>query len=341
MNNYKLEIKLEFIPGLKDVVLDEINQNLNLSVTEKKENFVYLNFIENISLIKELRSILRGYIVTQNISYNPHYVSKHKSIIGNIISIINKNTKDSFKSFKIICAGSDSPEVRSIADYIQDTYKLIEDEDADLKVHIIKIKNIWEVGVQISKRPLSVREYKIRNMDGAMDPTIAHSLNYLCSLKDFNSYLNIFSGSATLLIEAAHYYPHLKKFVGFDNSKECISLAIQNIREAGLIKTIKLKEEDIFNNPQLGKFDVITSDLPFGMLVSKYEDLEELYQYFIDYCENTLNPGGVLGVYTSNHKMLKKIIKKSNFKITKELKLKLFTSTNTRLYPKILICCYK
>jgi len=341
MNDIKFEIKTEYIIGLKDIVINEIKQNPDLQIIENREDFIYLNYIEDLSQIINLRSIVRAYIVAQGSNYNPHFISKHKSIIGNFIDIVKKNIKDQFKSFKIVCAGSDSPEVRSIAQYVEDTYKLNEEKDADIKIHITKTKNIWEVGVQLTSRPLSTRDYKIKNMEGAMDPTIAYAVNSLCRLEDSHSYLNIFSGSATLLIEAAQCYPGLKKLIGFDNSKEYLSLAMQNIRKANLITRIKLKEENIFNNPQLGKFDVITSDLPFGMLVSKYHDLEELYQYFIEYCQNTLSPKGTLGIYTCKHDILKKMIRKSQFKIINELKLKIFTSANTYLYPNIIICKFK
>lgn len=341
MNTSKFEIKLEFITGLREVVLSEVSQNSDLSVVKSEDDFVYLKFVEDISKIKIIRSIVRAYIVVQGSNYNPYYILKHKSIIGNIIDTVRNDTQNEFHSFKIVCAGSDSPEVRSIAKYIEDTYKLTEEKDADMKIHITKTNNIWEVGAQITSRPLSSRSYKEKNMSGAMDPTIAYALNSLCELENAHSYLNIFSGSATLLIEAGQCYPNLKKLVGFDNSKEHLSLAIQNIRKAGLITKIKVKEEDIFDNPQLGKFDVITSDLPFGMLISKYEDLEELYQCFIDYCEETFNTQGVLGIYTNNHEMLKKIIQKSKFQIVKELKLRIITSTNAYLYPNILICAFK
>lgn len=341
MNTSKFEIKLEFISGLRGVVLSEISKNLDISAIKSEDDFIYLKFVEDISKIKNLRSVVRAYIVVRDSNYNPYYISKHKSIIGNIIDIIQNNTLDQFKSFKIVCAGSDSSEVRSIAKYVEDIYKLTEEENADMKIHVTKTNNIWEVGVQMTSRPLSSRNYKERNMSGAMDPTIAYALNSLCELENAHSYLNIFSGSATLLIEAGQCYHDLKQLVGFDNSKEHLSLAMQNIRKAGLITKIKIKEEDIFDKPQLGKFDVITSDLPFGMLISKYEDLEELYQCFIDYCEEILNTQGVLGVYTNNHEMLKKIIKKSKFQIVKELKLRIITSTNAYLYPNILICAFK
>ena len=152
------------------------------------------------------------------------------------ITSINGN-KDKFKTFKITCAGSDSPRVRGIAEYIQRTYGLTEKEESDMKIHIIKkLDEIWEIGVQITSRPLSSRDYKVKNMSGAMDSTIAYAVNSLCELENVDSYLNIFSGSATLLIEASQCYPNLKQLIGFDNNKKSISLAIQNIKKAGLIK---------------------------------------------------------------------------------------------------------
>ena len=105
-----------------------------------------------------------------------------------------------------------------------------------------------------------------------------------------------------------------------------------------MIKQIQLKEKNIFDKPNLGKFDAITSDLPFGMSISKNENLEKLYQSFIEYCQETLNNEGRLVIYTSEHETLKKIISESKFEIIKTLDLKFMTSVNAYLHPKIFVC---
>lgn len=339
MNESGHKIKLSFITGLGDVVLNEISQYKGLHVDNKGESIFYLDYIQNLNKIKHLRSISQAYVIIQDSKFNPLYIVKHKSILSDLINTVILGDKNAFKSFKVICAGPNSPEVRGIAEYIQKTYGLIEKREADLKVHIVKNPDkIWEIGVQITPRPLSFRDYKIKNMSGAMDPTIAYAINSLCNLGNVSSYLNIFSGSATLLIEAGLSYPNLNQLVGFDNDKKHISLAIQNIKKAGLIKRIQLKEKDIFNRPDLGKFEVITSDLPFGMAVSKGEDLEKLYGCFIEYCEKSLNHGGKLAVYTSEYDILEKIIQKSKFKIIKTLELKFITAVDAYLRPKIFVC---
>lgn len=339
MNIPKMKIKLSHITGLKPVVLREL-EGLDIEIVGEDTDSVFIIFSEdNLQKAKELRSVARAYLVTQNYNYHPTYASSHKSILGSLIDIVVKH--DKFKTFKVSCAGSDSPEVRSIARYIQDAYGIEESDEADLKIHIIKQEDIWEIGVQITPRPLSVRDYKIINMSGAMDPTIAYAVNSFCKLNSASSYLNIFSGSATLLIEAARRYPNLEKLIGFDNNKKHLSLSIQNIKKAELIKRVEVEEANIFDKPNLGTFDAIVSDLPFGMSISKKKDLEKLYSTFIQYCEETLNTGGRLVIYTSEYELIESILPKSRFKIIQSLQLKFITNIDAYLRPKIIVCEFK
>lgn len=336
MNDLNTKIKLSYISGLRPVVLNDLKEK-GLTAIGENEDSIYIQFAEDIiQKVKALRSVARAYLVIQSDNYHPTYLSNHKSILGNLIDIIIDH--DIFETFKISCAGSDSPEVRSIARYIQDSYKIKESEEADLKIHIIKPKNVWEVGIQLTPRPLSVRDYKVANMSGAMDPTVAYAANSFCNLGTAHSYLNIFSGSATLLIEAAQCYPNLDKLIGFDNNKKHLSLSIKNIKEAGLIKRVQVKEADIFDNPNLGKFDVIVSDLPFGMSISKDEDLEKLYSAFIQYCENSLHTEGRLVIYTSEYEIIESVLSKSQFRVIQKLQLKFITNVNAYLRPKIIVC---
>ena len=221
MNKPKLEIKLAFITGLREVVLNEISRSANFRVIKEEGDYIYLDFVQDLTAIKHLRSVSRAYVVTQNSKYSPFYIFNHKSIIGSLMEIIISGNEDKFKTFKITCAGSDSPRVRGIAEYIQRIYGLTEKEESDMKIHIIKkLDGTWEVGVQITSRPLFFRDYKVKNMSGAMDSTIAYAVNSLCELESVDSYLNIFSGSAALLIEAGQCYPNLEQLIGFDNNKK-------------------------------------------------------------------------------------------------------------------------
>lgn len=333
------KIKLTFIQGLKNIVLEEILNNPKLRTIYQGGDAVYLDFNSNINEVLQLKSILNAYIIKQGDNLNPYFLSKHKSYIGELIEFVLKHSSG-FKSFKLSCAGPDSKEVRSIKRFITDTYKIEESEEADMELFIGKSNSTWELGVRITNRPLSLREYKVENIKGGLNPTIAYAINTFCNLSFAKSYLNIFSGSATLLIEAGLINKSLK-LIGFDNNGKSNALAVKNIKKAGLIKSIQLKTEDIFNKPELGKFDVITSDLPFGMQISKDENLEKLYETFIEYSEHSINQDGILAVYTTEYDLLSKIIEKSKFSVVETLDLKVSTVVNSYIYPKVFICKLK
>ena len=367
-----LLIKLTFIPGLKAIVLEELSKYPNLKITESFEDKLYLDFIPDFKNVLLLKSILNAYVVKQDEKINPYHVCNHKSILGDLIDIVlNKdpisNNKSSnkkvqvdngkiknkvtlnkpvFKTFKLRCAGSDSKEVIEIQSYIINTYKLRETEEADMEIYMSKPNELWEVSVRLTTRPLSLRDYRVANIKGGLNPTIAYTMNTFCNIGvKHKSYLNVFSGSGTLLIEAGleamKSNPNLK-LVGFDIDGKSNALAIQNIKKADLIRQIHLKTADIYNKPHLGKFDIIVSDLPFGMQISSKENLDNLYQTFVTYCEETLNQEGVLVVYTTEHKILQRILEISTFSITKTLDLVIPTSVvNSYLYPRIFVCKLK
>ena len=318
-------------------MLDEIKKYPEFRVVEEGEAEIYLELVSNLKIIYDLRSIINVYLVKRDNKLNPHFVSKHKSTLEELITIVLKESGEKFNTFKLSCAGPESQEVHEIKNFIINTYKLAETEVADMEIFIGKQDDLWEIGVRLTQRPLSLRKYKIENIKGGLNPTIAYAMNTFCDFNHTESYLNIFSGSGTLLIEAGLSNSKIK-LVGFDINGKSNAMAVQNIKKAGLIKSIQLKTADVLNNPDLGKFNVITSDLPFGMQISKGEDLEKLYKHFINYCEEIINPMGTLIAYTTEHKLLNKILIQSKFSIIKTLELKISTITNAYIYPKIFVC---
>jgi tRNA G46 methylase TrmB len=343
-NELQLNIKLTYLPGLKSVVLAEVARFPKLKVVEADDEVLYLEFFPGFKMVKKLRSILNAYIIKRSPVLHTRFISNHKSILGDIVEGIIDDSGETFKTFKLSCAGVNSPEAKEIRDYIILTYKLAESESADMEIYIGK-SEMWEVGVRITARPLSLRDYKVANIPGGMNPTIAYAMNSFCHLEKVKSYLNICSGSATLLIEAGLINPDLK-LLGFDNNGKSIALAVENIKRAGLIKKIQLRNVDIIEEAQIAvvspaeieKHDIIAADLPFGMQIAKGEDLAKLYSAFIAYSEKALNPGGTLAVYTTEADLFESLIKDSTFKIIKTLELKVSTVVDAYIFPKIFIC---
>ncbi|MDQ5957448.1 MAG: tRNA (guanine6-N2)-methyltransferase [Patescibacteria group bacterium] len=267
MDKINYQLKLGFAEGLGCVVEEEIKLKLKNPILSKEKDCFYLDFEESFLDVLKLKSVGIVSLVLRGDNYNPRYLSKHKSILGDMVNLVINKSLDKFKTFKLSCAGYDSDEVKSLLEYIKVEFNINEKSEADLKINIYKVNYSWEISIQVTKRPLSLRDYRAVNMSGAMDSNIAYSLNLLCNLSDKKSYLNAFSGSSTLLIEAALEYSNLETVAGFDINKKHLSSGYQNIKKAGLIKKIKLSESDIFHLREWGKFDVIVADLPFGMTI--------------------------------------------------------------------------
>lgn len=332
------EIKITYIEGLGGIVEKEISNSTTLRGLRTDNGSIYAEYCEDLEQLFLLRSPTKIFLVSRDKRFNPGYISRHKAILGNLISKILQKNKKFFKTFSVSAAGSNTPEIKKLISYVKETFDLENKEKGDLKIHIAKNYDDWEVGVEISPRPLSVRSYRAKNMSGAMNPTTAYALNSLCITEKVESYLNVFCGSATLLIEVANEHKNLKKITGFDNNKKTISLAIQNIKKADLIRNVDVKFGDIFEKPNLGKFDVVTADLPFGMKISKGQDLLEVYSAFLSYSAIVLNRGGTLGLYTPKEETIEKALAGSGFVVIKKLPLKIITNVGAYLRPAIYIC---
>lgn len=354
-------------------IIEEYDEELYVNFAPHFRNLIKLRCVQRVYLVRRGLNLHPVYLSTHKSilgdmidivcihSVNKHNVLVRKNLISSSLlqsdhlsqsenKTITKSTKNydqklvnkkqEFKTFSINCAGANSKEITGLKEYVNKQFKLQESDIADLKIQIIKPDSLWEITIQITPVPISVREYKVAHIAGGISPSVANAINRLCELRNVHSYMNVCSGSATFLIEAGLDYDNLT-LLGFDIDKKSNSVAIQNITKAGLIRRIQIKTADVCDMPDFGKFDVIVTDLPFGMMVGKETDLTRLYKSFIVYAEKYLNKTGKLYIYTSQHELIKKCIRLSAFEIKKEFELKIVTSINSFVKPLIIICEFK
>lgn len=339
--------KIEYVHGSFELVQLELKkQNLISYLLWHTETQAYLAGEVSFSTIYQLKTILKAYQVEQDDRFTPRYIANHKSRLGNLVSWLQEMWGEEFyqefHSFSIQCAGKDSPEVRSIITYIEEVTKLVYDDlDPDLKCYIIKIEDTWEIGVQIAARPVSMRDYRVEHMPGALNASIAYGMNLLADVGQADSYCNPCAGSGTLALEAALANPHLSSVQGFDLDTEALTLAMHNITQAGLQSRIHLSHRDLCDIPDLGCYDVIASDLPFGMGVAKYADLDFLYRSFFWFARKNLAPQGRLVVITSQSDVFCQAMSETGFGIEAEITLRSMTSANDYLETYIYLCMRK
>jgi tRNA (guanine6-N2)-methyltransferase len=329
---FKKRIRINYIKGLEDFVQDEL---LSLEFNHHMDSHGFVDFIGNYPLLHKAKTISDVYLEFSAKYLNPKYLSNHKSIVGELIEkVLENSNKYEYSTFSLSAAGSDSPELQEIVKYISNEFTLVKEDTGNLKIEIGYRNNEWILSCRTTPRPLSLRSWRVCNIEGGMNSTIAHCINSITYPMPSQRYLNIFSGSATLLIERA-LENRASDLLGFDYNGKTNACAIQNIKGAGLIKNIAIKNLDINDSPDLGKFDVIVSDLPFGIKISKDLDLYELYKSTVEYILNTLSAEGIAVLYTSKFEILEKVLDDLKIKIDVSYPLVLPTSKGDYLYPRI------
>jgi len=325
-------IHLNYIKGLNNFVQKEL---LELKIGHLMDKYDNIQYIGNFKQLHKAKTINEVYLEFHSKYLNPKYLSNHKSIIGELIEKVFADSDIlKFRTFSVSAAGIDSQEIQNIIHYISTTYRLKQEATADLKIEIGYRNNEWVIACRTTPRPLSLRPWRVCNIEGGMNPTIAYCMNILTIPEDSQQILNIFSGSSTLLIERANIAKS-KNLIGFDYNGKTNACAIQNIKQAGLIKQISIKTLDIFDNPNLGLFNIVVTDLPFGIKIGKHEDLENLYKTTIQYILKSLVSNGMAIIYTSKYKILEHIFENLNIVPEKVIPLILPTSESDYLYPRI------
>ncbi len=186
-----------------------------------------------------------------------------------------------FTSIRFNAAGDDSPLFKKLGSKISKAASLKYDpRDGD---HMLRIRPTeygewgWDVLVRLSPRPLSARGWRVANMPGAVNATIASAMVTLTNPQASDSYINLMCGSGTLLIERAQFGKP-KKIVGIDSSSKSLAMATTNMQAAGFAKDIELQKMDAtaLRFPD-ASFNKIVADVPWGQLIGTHTENNELY----------------------------------------------------------------
>src|SRR5207302_4929243 len=95
----------------------------------------------------------------------------------------------------------------------------------------------WETLVRLSPRPLSARPWRVCNLPGALDATAASAIARLAGPRPDERYLNLASGSGTLLIERLALGP-AGPAVGVELDPRALDCARRNLDASGYISGV-------------------------------------------------------------------------------------------------------
>lgn len=272
-----IKLEIDFLRGLSSFVIKEL-KSYGLEPIQSTPNSLQLAFRGNLNSLNNLKTVVAVYQLLE------FEIPRPKALLGQqnfqqlsdaIKDIVNQKQK--YKAFRINAAGRESAVIQRLAQEItKNTGLKYDPKNGELLIRIRKKDKHWQVLLRIGPKPLSARSWRVCNMPGGLNATVAYAMNDLARIKASDEYLNAMCGSGTLLIEnnkAGHS-------IGLDNNQAALNCAQENLQ------TAKIKAKLILGDALKSAFDdasfnVISADLPWGDAIGKHTENTALYKGFL------------------------------------------------------------
>ncbi|WP_245895899.1 methyltransferase domain-containing protein [Deinococcus irradiatisoli] len=164
----------------------------------------------------------------------------------------------------------------------------------------------WDVLARLTPRPLSARPWRVCNMAGGLNATIAFAVFKLAGVREQDRIFNPMSGSGTLLIERDLLGPSAA-LVGVDTDPDAVRCAQQNIEAAK--RQIEVAQVDALETGLPPRsFDLIVADLPWGDAITVRGGNEALYTAFLKEMHRLCSRQGRLVVLTHELKLFERLL---------------------------------
>ena len=296
-----MNYEAEYLPGLERFVRDEVKalgKRLQDTMDSPREDGLIFRYEGRQTDLLQLRTPTAVYTLLTFPIPRPKALLGHQhltSLLQEIERTRSLHSPERFKTFTISAAGSNSTVFQRIEDELSIATGLaFEPDGGDLFLRVrpsLIDRSGWDVLVRLSPRPLGTRTWRVCDMPGALNGTIAASMVALSAPRARDQVLNIGCGSGTLLIERLNAAP-AGRVVGIDYDWEALECARQNIEAARLSTPpeVTLMDATALDYPA-DSFDVILADLPWGALVGSPEENERLYPALLREAARVAKPG--------------------------------------------------
>ena len=332
-NKGTIELEIDFLKGLSSFVIKELN-SYGLEPIQSTPTSLRLAFRGNPSKLNNLKTVVAVYRIIE------FEIPRPKALLGRqnfqILLDAIKNVmsqKQKYKAFRINAAGSESSVYKRLAQEIAKSTGLkYEQSSGELLLRIRKSQNNWQVLIRQSPKALSARNWRLCNMPGGLNASVAYAMNEMAKIKRSDNYLNAMTGSGSLLIENNQ----AAEKTGIDNNEKALSCAAKNI-EAAKVKAKLLLKDALNTSLKEAGYDVITADLPWGDAIGNHENNTELYRAFLLESARISNLTARLVLLTHELRIFEKIMQEQDiWKIKKELQV-----YHGGHYPKIFLLMKK
>ncbi|GAB4576152.1 MAG: methyltransferase domain-containing protein [Anaerolineae bacterium] len=238
-----------------------------------------------------------------------------RQLVADIAMIRAIHPPEAFQTLHISAAGEDTAVMQRLREALAAATGLQPDmEEGDLLLRLRRPRQGvgWEVLTRISPRPLATRPWRVCNMEGALNATVAHAMALMTDPQPHDVFLNLACGSGSILIERLAAAP-ARQAIGCDTSPEALDCARANVAAARFgDQRVALQPWDMCDLPlETASVDALCADLPFGHLVGSHAENLELYPATLKEAARVARPGALFALITHEVRLTESLLAES------------------------------
>jgi tRNA (guanine6-N2)-methyltransferase len=315
-------VELLFLPGLLEVVEAEVRQRLGrargLRPVPGRNDSILLDVGGSWDQLFTLRTVVAAFAVLTFPVPRPRSLTSGEYLpkIARTIQAAGRlDPRLPPASFRFDAAGHRSSGFRRLAEELAESTGLRYDQDnGDLLLrfrHAVERPDGWDVLVRLSTRPLSDRPWRVRDVPGAANATIAAAMARLTRPRPDDRIANLMCGSGTLLIERLLTGP-ARLAIGVDKDRAVLDACRENLAAARLRDRPLLLPCDIADDAwtEHGPFDVLLADPPWGTLVGDHASNQALHATLLERAHDGGAPGARLAVLTHEIRLMERCLER-------------------------------
>jgi ubiquinone/menaquinone biosynthesis C-methylase UbiE len=276
--------ELEVAEGLEALVRAEVEQHLGADLHELTAGKGWLRF----------QSTARPEVVTRlsmaesAFAVHTFAVPRPRALLGDehfrrlrqALSAATAGYPEPPAQFELAAAGAESSVMRRLRTALAEATGLRDGGDrGDVQIRLLRARHAdgWDALVRLTPRPLSARPWRDCSFPGALNATVAQAMIRLTRPRATDIFVNLMSGSGTLLIERLAHMPTKAAF-GVELNAEHLACTRRNLEAARVSQHVQLIQADARAAPLPdGCADALCADLPFGQRMGRHSENERLY----------------------------------------------------------------
>ena len=331
----------EVIPGLEAFAIDEL-RNLSTGsprqICQARVGFVRFRLAANESALLSLRSVIAVYRIHDFAIPRPKALLGHEHftrLLG-VLRAVAQGFGAPPQTMGIAAAGSQTAVMRRLRHETSRALGLPLAADGKGELFLRLVKQVdgagWEALVRTSAVPISKRHYRLVDVPGALNATVAYAMTQVERRAGRQVVANLCSGSSTILIEHALTEPE-DTLLAIDNCPGMIRIARQNTERAQQGQRISHLLADAQKAPlPAGSVDVLYADLPFGHHIGSHAINILLYPALLREASRLAKTDGIFVLLTHDVRLLAHSVRRSDWRIRSETRINL-----SGLHPRLFV----